>query len=106
MVLIQKVQEFNWDSSYDMEPLLVNNPMKDIKKAIEEAKYEDEHPNNYGAVSYRFTPKKLFTLLEMVAKKICKDTLLDNSEDGELFEDGFEADWVDYWNETLKALKE
>jgi len=105
MVLIQKVQEFNWDSSYDMEPLLVNNPMKDIKKAIEEAKYEDEHPNNYGAVSYRFTPKKLFTLLEMVA---FKGYFRGACDEGNLIYNPTnpKKSFKDCWQQIIKALKE
>ena len=85
--------------------------MDNIKKAIEEAKCtvaldENDEMVTLDEPRYYFTKDGLFTLFEMISKKVCKDTLLDNSEDGELFEDGFEADWVDYWNETLKALKE
>ena len=75
--------------------------MDNIKKLIEEAERDKSHDPHYI-----FGPEKLFALLEMISKKVCKDTLLDNSEDGELFEDGFEADWVDCWQQTLKSLKE
>ena len=86
--------------------------MDNIKKAIEEfiGEYMPHIDNEYTypveEEDQRVFHKKLFTLLEMISKKVCKDTLLDNSKDGELFEDGFEADWVDYWQQTLKSLKE
>jgi len=79
--------------------------MDNIKKAIEEAKCtvaldENDEMVTLDEPRYYFTKDGLFTLLEMISSDTWSTALINFTPPYDY------EDFFDYWQQTLKALKE
>jgi len=85
--------------------------MDNIKKAIEEAKCtvaldENDEMVTLDEPRYYFTKDGLFTLLEMISENAWNTCEEDDARHYLTGKDCIYRSFSDYWQQTLKALKE